>query len=121
MKKQNSGEILAEAARRYIEAHSKERFSLEQLSGALYVDKSYLSRIFRRYTRMTPLGYHHLVRCEKAKEMLLQTDKSISEIGEMAGFVSAAHFSHIFRRTEGCTPGEYRLSHRSGKEKEKET
>ena len=95
-----------------MEAHSEEKFSLEKMAKALYVNGSYLLRTFKQYTGMTPLNYHHLVRCEKAKELLLQTNMSISDVGETAGFVSSSHFSHIFRKTEGCTPSEYRLSSR---------
>ena len=114
MKKQSSGESLAQAAQNYIETHSRERFSLEKMAGALYVNGSYLLRTFKRYTNMTPLSYHHLIRCGKAKELLLQTDQSISEIGEAVGFVSSSHFTHVFRKMEGCTPSEYRMRHQSG-------
>ncbi|MBR3494726.1 MAG: helix-turn-helix transcriptional regulator [Clostridia bacterium] len=106
--KQYAGEDLARAAQDYIEAHSAERFSLQEMAGALFVNGSYLLRVFKRYTGMTPLSYHHRVRCRKAGELLVRTDRSISEIGEAVGFVSSSHFSHIFRKTEGCTPSEYR-------------
>lgn len=111
MKKIPSGESLAKAVQCYIEAHSKEKFSLDEMANALFINGSYLTRTFKRYAGMTPLYYHHLVRCAKARELLLQTDRSISEVGEMVGFVSSSHFSHIFRRTEGCTPSEYRMLH----------
>lgn len=106
--KQTSGKALAEAARAYMEAHSAEKFSLEEIAKALYVNGSYLLRTFRRYTGMTPLSYHHQLRCEKAKALLAQSDLTVSQVGEAAGFVSSSHFSHIFRKTEGCTPSEYR-------------
>ena len=113
MKKLTGGEALAKAAQNYIETHSKEKFSLDEMAAALYVNGSYLLRTFKSYMHMTPLYYHHSVRCTKAKELLLQTNRSISEIGEMVGFVSSSHFSHIFRKTEGCTPREYRMMHQS--------
>ena len=106
--KQPGEQDLAKAAQDYIEAHSAEKFSLREMAGALFVNGSYLLRVFRRRTGMTPLRYHHLVRCQKAKELLTASDRTISEIGEEAGFVSSSHFSHIFRKTEGCTPSEYR-------------
>ncbi len=110
--KPSVGRDLSKAAQDYIEAHSAERFSLQEMAGALYVNGSYLLRTFRRRTGMTPLSYHHQIRCRKAKELLLRTDQSISEIGEAVGFVSSSHFSHIFRKTVGCTPSEYRLRNR---------
>ena len=120
MKKQTSGEALAKAAQCYIETHSKKKFSLDEMAGELYVNGSYLLRTFRRYMNITPLCYHHMVRCSKAKELLRHTDRSISEIGEMVGFVSSSHFSHIFRKTEGCTPSEYRMLHQHDRHEETE-
>lgn len=110
--KQVSGRNLSKAAQEYIEAHYAEKFSLQKIASALYVNGSYLLRAFRRQTGMTLLNYHHQVRCEKAKVLLMQTSQSISEIGASVGYVSSAHFSHIFRKTEGCTPSEFRnLNH----------
>ena len=106
--KQAGGKALSDAAQAYMEAHSEEKFSLEEMARALYVNGSYLLRTFKRHTGMTPLSYHHQLRCAKAKALLAQTDLSISQVGEAAGFVSSSHFSHIFRKTEGCTPSEYR-------------
>ncbi len=113
---QHGGKALSQAAQAYIEAHSAERFSLREMAGALFVDGSYLLRTFKRHTGMTPLRYHHLVRCNKAKELLVQTDQSISDIGEVVGFVSSSHFSHIFRKTEGCTPSEYRMLNKTAEQ-----
>ena len=112
--KQSSGEALSQAARSYIEAHFTERFSLEAMAKTLFVNGSYLLRTFKKHTGMTPLSYHRFVRCAKAKELLTQTNSSMSEIGEAAGFVSSSHFSHIFKKTEGCTPSEYRRLHGAG-------
>ena len=112
-KKQAGGEILAQAASAYMEAHYREKFSLRKMADALYVNGSYLLRVFKKYRGCTPLVYHNLVRCRHAKELLARTGDGVSEIGESVGFVSSAHFSHVFRKTEGCTPTEYRLRHRA--------
>ena len=114
--KQTSGEALTRAAQAYLEAHSAEKFSLEKMAKALYVNGSYLLRVFRRCSGMTPLSYHHQVRCAKAKDLLTHTSLSVSEVGEAAGFVSSSHFSHIFRKMEGCTPSDYRRLHRDAEE-----
>ena len=106
--KKTSGELLAQSAVSYIESHAQEKFSLQAMAGELFVNGSYLLRVFRKYTGFTPLAYHNYIRCERAKELLIHSDDSISDIGEAVGFVSSAHFSHIFKKTEGCTPSEYR-------------
>lgn len=108
----DSGRALAEAARAYIEAHSAEKFSLQAMSDALFVNGSYLLRVFKAHTGHTLLWYHNHVRCENAKTLLKDADKSISQAGEEAGFVSSAHFSHVFKKMTGQTPTEYRYAHR---------
>ena len=111
-KKKTGGETLTQAASDYIEAHYKEKFSLQKMADSLYVNGSYLLRVFKKHKGYTPLAFHNLIRCERAKELLARTGTEVSEIGETVGFVSSAHFSHVFKKTEGCTPTEYRISHR---------
>ena len=112
-KKETSGMALSQAASGYIEQHSREKFSLQRMADDLFVNASYLLRVFKKHTGFTPLAYHNYIRCERAKGLLAGTSEEISEIGEMVGFVSSAHFSHVFKKTEGCTPSEYRMTHRN--------
>ena len=114
MDRKSGGERTACAVAAYIEAHYREKFSLQAMAGSLFLNESYLVRIFRKYTGYTPLAYHNHLRCERARELLARSRKSISDIGEETGFVSPAHFTHVFRRTEGCSPTEYRLRMKTG-------
>ena len=104
-----AGKTLTLAAREYIEAHSAEKFSLQAIADALFVNGSYLLRVFKANTGHTLLWYHNHTRCENAKR-LLTSDRSISQVGEEAGFVSSAHFSHVFKKMTGMTPSEYRAA-----------
>lgn len=104
------GEALVQAARDYIETHNTEKFSLQAMSDALFVNGSYLLRLFKARTGSTLLSYHNAVRCDRAKTLLARPDMSISEAGEAVGFVSSSHFSHVFKKTVGMTPTEYRNS-----------
>ena len=106
----DSGDMLVQAAKEYIEAHSTEKFSLKTLSEALFINGSYLLRLFKSRTGQTLLNYHNRIRCENAQALLRNTDMSISEVGEAVGFVSSAHFSHVFKKVSGITPTEYRCS-----------
>lgn len=109
MKEQgDSGEAIVRAAMNYIESHSAEKFSLKAISEALFINGSYLLRRFKSRTGQTLLGYHNRVRCDRAQALLRDTDMSISEVGAAVGFVSSAHFSHVFKKTTGTTPTEYR-------------
>jgi two-component system response regulator YesN len=103
------GQTLTQAAKTYVEAHSEDKFALQAVADALFVNGSYLLRVFKTNTGHTLLWYHNHIRCERAKDLLCLGDRSISQVGEQVGFVSSAHFSHVFRKMTGMTPTEYRL------------
>ncbi len=107
-RRKDSGDALVDAAKAYIEAHSLEKFSLKRISEALYVNGSYLLRRFKLHTGQTLLEYHNTVRCDRARALLRDTEMSVSEVGAAVGFVSSAHFSHVFKKINGCTPTAYR-------------
>ncbi len=108
-----AGKTLTLAAREYIEAHSAEKFSLQAVADALFVNGSYLLRVFKANTGHTLLWYHNHIRCERAKALLRSGSISISQVGEQVGFVSSAHFSHVFKKMTGMTPSDYRLANAS--------
>lgn len=105
----SSGTRLVAAVEAYIAAHSADKFSLPEISEALHINGSYLLRVYKARTGHTLLWYHTQVRCEKARGLLEESDLNISEIGEAVGFVSSSHFSHVFKKTTGMTPSDYRL------------
>ena len=107
-----AAEALTNAAKAYIEAHCTEKFSLKDLSAALFINGSYLLRTFKAQTGCTLLWYHNQARCEKAMALLRDSDLSISRIGEEAGFASSSHFSHVFKKVTGRTPSEFRADPR---------
>ncbi len=100
--------ILVPAAETYMKAHIADKFSLPELADALHVNGCYLARVYKASTGHTLLWYHHYIRCEKAKELLANRDLLISQVGELVGFVSSAHFSHIFKKITGVSPRDYR-------------
>ena len=104
-----SSSRLVSAAEAYLSLHSNEKFSLQETALEMHVNGSYLLRVYKAQTGHTLLWYHNHIRCKKAKELLAKSDLGISEIGETVGFVSSAHFSHVFKKMTGVTPSAYRL------------
>jgi transcriptional regulator GlxA family with amidase domain len=67
-----------------------------------------LERLFLRHVRTTPLRYYMQLRVERARELLLYSDKPIIEIAVSAGFASASHFTAWYKRSFGVRPSEVR-------------
>lgn len=63
-----------------------------------------LERLFRKYLQITPKRYQTELRLERAQQMLLQTEQSITEIAVACGFGSIGHFCKVYRRRYGATP-----------------
>lgn len=102
---------LANAAQRLIEEHYQDKFSLDTLAKELFVDKSYLLRTFKEIKGHTLLEYHNLVRCGKAKELLQRPELPVAYIASETGYISASHFTQVFRKVTGETPSQYRAAY----------
>lgn len=111
MKEPTAKKKLTERAVTYLESHYTDKFSLDEIAGALFVNKNYLARVFKETTGSTLLQYHNRLRCQRAQELLMDPGYSMSVIAFKSGFASASHFSRIFRNVTGLTPSEYRKQH----------
>ncbi|MDD3340559.1 MAG: AraC family transcriptional regulator [Lachnospiraceae bacterium] len=98
---------------RFIYNNYAEKISLTQISHAGKVGKTTCCAIFQKYTNVTPIFYLNSYRMEKGVELLITTDKTVSEICFETGFSSASYFTETFRRIYHCTPREYRQKHNS--------
>ena len=105
---QGSRKELVSRAKALMESSYKEKFSLEELAGKLFINASYLSRTFKQETGQTLLWYYNRIRCEKAAGLLARKDLSISFISSETGFCSSSHFTKIFKEYYNCTPTDYR-------------
>lgn len=92
----------------YIANHLSEDLSVNALAEKVYLNPVYLSRAYKQATGEKLSEYVLLRRIERAKQLLLQPDKKIAEIGYTIGLDSAAHFSRVFKKHTGMSPQEYR-------------
>jgi transcriptional regulator GlxA family with amidase domain len=67
-----------------------------------------LERLFLRHTGVTPLRYYLQIRLDRARELLLYSDRSVIEIAVSAGFTSTSHFSTWYKRIHGVRPSDMR-------------
>lgn len=69
-----------------------------------------MERLFQRHLNTSPARHYLQLRLQSAHELLLHTDKSISEISDSCGFVSSSHFSRTFSQRYGFAPSKLRKS-----------
>jgi transcriptional regulator GlxA family with amidase domain len=72
------------------------------------LSRSHFSRAFKNATGHSPRDWLQLARLTQAKELLEQTDFSISQVGLECGFVDQSHFTRMFSRKFGMPPGKWR-------------
>ena len=101
--------MLVKQASAFIQQNYSRSFSLEELSNEIGVSKSYLSRIFKTDTGISLWDYLNRYRIQKAKELLLLTDKNITAIAGEVGYEDVGYFGRVFREIAGCSPRAFRL------------
>lgn len=92
----------------YISEHYTEIITIEELAEMLHFSPQYFMRFFKKYTGMTCLDYINDYRLNTAARLLLETNKSVSEIAEEVGLRNVSYFNRLFKRKYEMTPREYR-------------
>jgi YSIRK-targeted surface antigen transcriptional regulator len=92
----------------YIQHHISEAITVEEMAKALYMSRSYLSRRFKAETGEGLAEYILIEKTKEAKRLLRYSDKALTSIAGFLGFSSQSHFSRVFKKYAGLTPGEYR-------------
>jgi AraC-like DNA-binding protein len=82
--------------------------SVQYLARELSFSPNYLSDLLKKETGKTAQEHIHLFVIEKAKNKLLNSKNSISEIGFSLGFEYPQHFSNLFKAKTGMSPSDYR-------------
>ncbi len=96
--------------RYYIQNCYMEQLSLDSLSTRFHLSKYHLSREFKKYVHMGPNEFIIRVRLEKAKELLVSTNKSVEQISREVGVFNTNHFRYLFQKHENMTPSSFRRS-----------
>lgn len=102
--------------REFIEEHLDEELSLVRLSEQVYLNPSYLSRLYKKVTGENLSEYIDRVRIQKAKKLMEGGNTKIHEIGKQVGYENAASFTRFFRKMTFSSPQEYCDKRLLGKE-----
>lgn len=102
-----ANEIIQRAAK-YIYENSDKTLGLTEVANKFGMSSSYFSKKFKAVTGFGFKEYLIGVRIKEASNMLLTTDKSITEIAISCGFNDSNYFGDAFRRIKGVSPHKYR-------------
>lgn len=92
----------------YIDLNYTQKITLDNLAQQFFINKFYLTRLFKEQFGISVTSYLLQVRTTQAKQLLRFTDLSIEQISQKCGMNDANYFSRMFKKVEGITPGEYR-------------
>ncbi len=98
--------VVAEALR-YITANLSETFIVKDIAQHVRCHPDFLSRKFKQHTGIDLSLYIQNARIERAKQLLQQPHMDIGQAADLAGFSDRVHFSKVFRRVTGVTPGTF--------------
>lgn len=92
----------------YIDAHSFEKITLNELAEKCFYNPSYFCRTFKKCYGESLKSYIQRKRISCAVDLLSKREMSISEIGEYVGYFDKAQFYKVFKKHMGVSPNEYR-------------
>lgn len=105
-----SSSDVIEKVKVYIEKNYYKNITQDFISCLFYLNRSYLSTLFKKTTGQKFIDYLNTIRIKKAKEQLLATDKKMYLIAKSVGYDNTKYFFRIFKKFEGMTPEQYRLT-----------
>ena len=88
--------------------YMSDEISLNTIAAEVGMSPSYFSSIFSKEMGKTFVEYLTEIRMDRAKELLMCSSMKTSEIGYEVGYKDSHYFSYIFKKTQNCTPKEFR-------------
>lgn len=99
---------LVEQIKIYMERNYQKNITQEFLASLFFLNRSYLSQMFRRKTGQKFIDYLNEIRIQKAKEQLIHTNKKMYQIARSVGYDNVKYFFRIFRKKTGMSPEQFR-------------
>ena len=93
---------------KFVRQHYAEDIGAKDLADCLYCSVSQVFRYTRKYYNFSPANYINSIRLQQAEILLLNTEKTVSEIASAVGIADGAYFSKVFRKYYGVSPSNYR-------------
>jgi len=93
-----------------IRQHLNEPWDRVRMADLAALSPARFDQVFKEVIGMTPSRWLQFERVTRAKKLMLSTDLPVYEIAALVGFEDPYHFSRFFKRHEGCSPNQWRIS-----------
>lgn len=108
----NRAEEVINEALRLMREQAHHTLHIEDIAASLGVGYSWFRQTFKNITGVAPMQYRNRLIMNRAKELLVTEEHSITELAYMLGFENAGQFATAFRKTEGISPRRFRDENR---------
>lgn len=92
----------------YIHKHYREEIMFEEMAKSIGISYSYMRKIVYEQTGKSLIDYINQLRIERAKQLLLESEKTITQIASEVGYYNVRSLNHFFRKFEGVAPSTYK-------------
>lgn len=90
--------------RLYLHTHFKEKITLNDICSRFYISTSTFVRNFKKQNDMSMIQYLNEIRIQAAKQLLLESNNSVTDVALEVGFADASTFIKTFKKTTGISP-----------------
>lgn len=95
----------------YIQNHFSDKLSIKKVADLIHLTESNFCKFFKKATGKTYSNYINEIRINEACRLLVQTEKTVSQISFECGFETLSYFNRVFMKIKQMTPSKYKESH----------
>ncbi len=101
-------EMISSRVITYMQEHLSENLTIDDICAVLHYNRSYIFKQFKKTTGTSIMAYFNKLKINRAKQLLRESELSISQISESLAFQDPNYFSRSFKKATGFTPSAYR-------------
>lgn len=102
-----SSNQLVREVKKYVRDHYDGRVVLAEIAESLFVNRNYLSQLFKKVTGESFVTFLNRYRIQKAQEKLREKKYMVYEVSEMVGYQNSTYFSQVFKSITGVSPSDF--------------